>query len=107
MKPPRHLLTRITMCTACKQAETLAVIDAISATLATITPRAPKAELTAIPPGHHIEHGRPVVARGAYKPRMAGRGDAPTDTHAARSTDRVCGPDRRALLSYASRGHAR
>lgn len=32
----------------------------------------------------------PKVARGAYKPRMANRGDAPTSTHAAQRTGVVC-----------------
>jgi len=30
------------------------------------------------------------IARNAYKKRLANRGDAPTDTHAARYTATVC-----------------
>jgi hypothetical protein len=45
------------------------------------------------------------VARGAYKPKLANRGDAPTLSHASRTTGTIRGTaDRRAILTYAYKG---
>jgi hypothetical protein len=45
------------------------------------------------------------VANGARKQRMANRGDAPTLTHAIRTSGTIRGmSDRRALQAYASKG---
>lgn len=45
------------------------------------------------------------VARGAYKPKIANRGDAPTISHASRTTGTIRAvADRRVLLAYAYRG---
>jgi hypothetical protein len=42
-------------------------------------------ELTVIPPGFRITKCAMKPARGATKKRLANRGDAPTNTHAARN----------------------
>jgi hypothetical protein len=62
-------------------------------------------EPTVIPQGFIVERLPAKVAQGAYKPKLAGRGDAPTFGHAATSTQRVfAAADRRTIRNLAARG---
>lgn len=57
--------------------------------------------------GAHVVKKYPAkVARGAYKPRMANRGDAPTTSHAANYTGRIVGKSQHdTVRSLAARGY--
>lgn len=62
--------------------------------------------LTPIPPGFVVTKGPCKVAVGARKPRHANRGDAPTTSHAANNTGRVCGNSQHThVRNLAARGY--
>jgi hypothetical protein len=66
---------------------------------------APPPAETIIPDGFKIKKLAAKRAHGAYKPRIAPRGDAPTIYQAARETKTLAqAADRRSLLNYAARG---
>jgi hypothetical protein len=66
---------------------------------------APPPATTVIPDGFKIKKLAAKQAQGAYKPKIAPRGDAPTIYQAARATQTlVKASDRRRLLNYAARG---
>lgn len=104
-KVPLRLTTRVAMCDGCKAQVAMAELNAITAQLASITLRTPRAENTVVPAGFRIARGLPMVARGAYKPKLANRGDAPTSTHAAQSAKVVFATaQHRNVRSLAARG---
>lgn len=98
----------VPICSTCSYAATVAAIDAGKA-LFTAVDVAREIERRAEPDRHNATvtvpmfYARAKVALNARKPRMAGRGDAPTTTHAARSTGTVYGTaDRAAVQAYAA-----
>lgn len=66
---------------------------------------APPPAETIIPPGFKIKKFAAAKAQGAYKPKIAARGDAPTIFQAARDSKTLAkAADRSALRNYAARG---
>lgn len=67
---------------------------------------APPPAVTVIPRDFPVTLCRAKVARGARKPQMANRGDAPTTSHAANNTGRVCGNSQHThVRNLAARGY--
>lgn len=101
----RILFRRVHECNACVNARAVAAMGAITAQLATITLLEPATLNTIVPVGFKVGRGKVMVARGAYKPRLANRGDAPTSTHAAQSGKVVfANSQHRATRALAYRG---
>jgi hypothetical protein len=106
VKKPRALMTRVQMCGACLTAQRTAEFEAVSAALRVSAPIVSAPNLTAIPQGFKVTMGRAKVAVGAHKPRMANRGDAPTTSHAAYYTGRVCGNSQHTTIrNLAAKGY--
>ena len=64
---PRSLMTRVQMCTACRQEQVLADIAHIRSALTPSTPVVSEPDLTAIPPGFKVRYG--VAHYKSTKPR--------------------------------------
>lgn len=59
-----------------------------------------------VPPGYRVKRLPAKVARGAYKPKMANRGDAPTTSHAANRDGRIMGNSQHSSVrKLAARGY--
>lgn len=103
---PAYLVTRIAMCGPCQAAANVALIETIGAAWNNVKPLSVPLEVSPIPDGFRVKRYAAKVAMGARKPRMANRGDAPTTSHAANTTGRVCGQGQHQhVRNLAARGY--